>query len=314
MGSAFRHSFAEVDHVDMHWAELGEPSARTPLVLIHGMADSHLTWVKVAPALARDRLVLMPDLPGCGLSGRPNASYELEWHAQVIAHWLEQRDLSSVDVLGHSFGGGVAQMLLLACPERIRRVVLVASGGLGREAGFWLKFATFPFFVEHYGQPFMAFGTRRTLGRYIDKQAVEALSAMNAERGTARAFSRTARDVLNFRGQTRHFLQHASEVEQLPPMAVFWGEHDTLIPIEHGRRFLEHVNGAVFKSFPDCGHYLHQERPDEFVYAVREFLDAPSATPVTLSKAPPSKPTPARAVRNAVDAVARLLVRRQSPE
>src|SRR5689334_1775652 len=111
MVRAFRHSFANVDDVEMHWAELGEPSERPPLVLIHGMADSHLTWVKVAPELARDRLLLMPDLPGCGLSGRPNASYELEWHARIVAHWLQARGLSSVDVLGHSFGGGVAQML-----------------------------------------------------------------------------------------------------------------------------------------------------------------------------------------------------------
>ncbi|MFI5306322.1 MAG: alpha/beta fold hydrolase [Polyangiales bacterium] len=289
MPNELRHHFAKVDEVDLHWAELGEPGERTPLVLIHGMADSHLTWHGVAGELARDRLVLMPDLPGCGLSGRPNASYQLDWHARTIADWLDQRGLASVDVVGHSFGGGVAQMLLLACPERIRRVVLLASGGLGREVGFWLKFATFPHFVEHYGQPFMAFGTRRTFGRSRDDRArryVDALSEMNAERGTARAFSRTVRDVINFRGQTRHFLQRAHEVKTFPPMAVFWGERDTLIPITHGRSFVERVNGAVFKSFPDCGHYLHQERPSELVSALREFLDAPNATPVSLRAAP----------------------------
>lgn len=312
MPNGFRHSFAEVDGVDLHWAALGEPTQHVPLVLIHGMADSHLTWVKVAAALARDRLVLMPDLPGCGLSGRPNASYELEWHAQIVAQWLEQLDLSSVDVVGHSFGGGVAQMLLLACPARVRRVALVASGGLGREVGFWLKFATFPYFVERFGQPFMAFGTRRTLGRWLDRQGVAALAAMNSGRGTARAFSRTARDVMNFRGQTRHFLQRAHEVKQLPPMAVFWGERDTLIPIEHGRRFVEQVNGVVFKSFPNCGHYPHQERPDEFVDALREFLDTPGATAVTLRQAQAASRAWTGRIRKALDAVVRSVQLPQS--
>jgi pimeloyl-ACP methyl ester carboxylesterase len=284
-----RHSFAEIGGVDLHWATLGEPVGRTPLVLIHGMTDSHLSWRKVAGELARDRLVLMPDLPGCGLSGRPNVSYELEWHAQIIAEWLEQLGLSSVDAVGHSYGGGVVQMLLLACPERIRRVVLVASGGLGREVGFWLKFATVPHFVERYGQPFMAFGTRRALGHSRDassKQDADAASAMNATRGTARAFSRTVRDVINFRGQTRHFLQRAHEVKVLPPIAVLWGERDALIPIAHAQSFVESVNGAAFKSFPDCGHYLHQERPAEFASAVKDFLDAPNATAVSLREPP----------------------------
>jgi pimeloyl-ACP methyl ester carboxylesterase len=173
-------------------------------------------------------------------------------------------------------------------------MVLAASGGLGREVGFWLKFATFPHFVERYGQPFMAFGTRRALGRArneVEERDVAALSAMNSERGTARAFSRTVRDVINFRGQTRHFLQRAHEVKAFPPIAVLWGERDLLIPPVHGRRFVEQVNGAVFESFPDCGHNLHQERPEEFAASVREFLDAPHATPVSLREAgEPARP------------------------
>jgi pimeloyl-ACP methyl ester carboxylesterase len=317
MLSAFRHSYRHVEGVHLHWAELGESSAHPPLVLIHGLTDSHLSWRKVAEEFARDRRVLMPDLPGCGLSSRPNASYELEWHARVIAHWLEQLGLTSLDVVGHSFGGGVAQMLLLECPERIRRMVLAASGGLGRRVGFWLKFATFPHFVEHYGQPFMAFGTRRAMGHLQDTspaQDIEALSTMNAKRGTARAFSRTVRDVINFRGQTRHFLQRAHEVRVFPPIAVLWGERDPIIPIAHGRRFVERVNGAVFQTFPDCGHYLHQERPAEFVSAVRTFLDAPHAQAVTLRDIPDAARARSKALQKVREVLARGGLRARARE
>lgn len=279
------HDYAEIEGTRLHWAELGETRDRVPLVLLHGLADSHLSWRSVADELAVDRRVLMPDLPGCGLSSRPNASYELQWHAHVIASWLERCGIESVDMVGHSFGGGVAQMLLLECPQRLRRVVLVASGGLGRDVGFWLKLATFPHFVEHYGQPFMAFGTRRALGHSgseRDKRDVTALSAMNATRGTARAFSRTVRDVIGFRGQTRLFTQRAGEVAVFPPMAVFWGERDPLIPIAHGRAFVARMEGARFQAFEGCGHYLHQERPAEFIAALRAFLDDPTAQPVRL--------------------------------
>jgi pimeloyl-ACP methyl ester carboxylesterase len=318
MTAELRHRYLDVDGVRLHWAELGQDDQdgeedgdqadakagkHPPLVLLHGIMDSHLTWRASAELLACDRRVLMPDLPGCGLSARPNASYALQWHAGVIAKWLELLDLSQVDVVGHSFGGGVAQMLLLACPERVRRIVLVAAGGLGRDVGFWLKFATFPHFVEHYGQPFMAFGTRRALGHALDalgRADVEALSVMNSQRGTARAFSRTVRDVIDFQGQTRLFLQRAHEVAFFPPIAVLWGERDNSIPIEHGRAFAMRMEGARFAAFAGCGHYLHQEDVTGFVRAVREFLADPAATPVRFV-AEPITSTPKRSLRAAFD-------------
>lgn len=293
MSSEPRHERIALDGMSMHWAELGEPTtsvassaAAPPLVLLHGIMDSHLTWRTIAPLMATDRRVLMPDLLGCGLSDRPdNASYALEWHAQMIARWLEALGLERVDVAGHSFGGGVAQMLLLACPERMRRVALVASGGLGREVGFWLKLATFPKLVEYFGQPFMHFGTRRAIGgaRHDGSASdVSALAAMNAERGTARAFSRTVRDVIDFRGQTRLFIQRAHEVQMFPPIRVFWGEQDALIPMSHGEGFVAATEGVELVTFRGCGHYVHQEAPKAFANALRAFLDAADLPPARL--------------------------------
>lgn len=306
------HAKVAIDGMSMHWAELGSASAMSgapPLVLLHGIMDSHLTWNAVAPMLATDRRVLMPDLFGCGLSDRPNASYALEWHAKMIARWLEALGLTQVDVVGHSFGGGVAQMLLLACPERIRRIALVASGGLGRDVGFWLKLAAFPKAVEYFGQPFMSFGTRRTIGgarRSSSALDVDALSAMNAKRGTARAFSRTVRDVIRFGGQTRHFSHRASEVSTLPPIRVFWGDRDHLIPIAHGNAFVASTEGVQLVVFAGCGHYLHQEQPEAFAKALLAFLDAADLPAARLRA--PVVPPPALAARafSAADVVRRV--------
>ena len=101
-----RHSFVSIDGMRLHWAELGDASDTVPVVLLHGILDSHLTWKPVGSALATDRRVLTPDLLGCGLSERPDASYALGWHAHVIARWLEILGLARVDVVGHSYGGG----------------------------------------------------------------------------------------------------------------------------------------------------------------------------------------------------------------
>ena len=279
MKREMRHSFASVDGMRLHWAELGDASQRVPVVLLHGLNDSYLSWKRVAPALAEDRRVLMPDLPGYGLSDRPNASYALQWHAQVMAKWLEAVGLEKVDIVGHSFGGGVAQVMLLECPTRIRRLVLVASGGLGREVTPALRLASLPHVVELFGQRFMALGTRVALHGHragFSKQEVKELSAMNRRPGSARAFARTVRDVIDLCGQRRMFFQRAHQVAELPPIAVCWGDRDAIIPAAHGRAFAESVEGVVLRQFEGCGHYLHNEQPGAFARIVREFLDDPA--------------------------------------
>jgi pimeloyl-ACP methyl ester carboxylesterase len=226
----------------------------------------------------------MPDLPGHGSSERPDASYELGWYARIVARWLESLRLDHVDVVGHSFGGGVAQMLLLECASRIRRLVLVASGGLGREIRPLLRLASAPGVVERFGQRFMGLGTRLALradGSFTQVDIRE-LAQMNAEAGSARAFARTVRDVIDWRGQRRVFFDRAHEIPVLPPIAVLWGVHDKVIPFDHGRAFAERVEGVTFVPFDQCGHYVHRERPEDFVHTVRELLDAPSLAPARL--------------------------------
>ena len=254
-----RSRFAVVQKTRLHWAEMGAAADSVPLVMLHGLNDWHLTWRRVAPALATKRRLLMPDLAGHGRSERPNASYELAWHSRLIAEWLEAIGLERVDVLGHSYGGGVAQMLLLECPERIRRLVLVASGGLGRHVGLPLRLAALPLVVERFGQPFMAFGTRLAMNGVLDQEDIAELSAINAEQGSARAFARTVRDVVDWSGQRRFFLQRAHELKSLPPIAVFWGDRDKLIRFSDGKAFAECGRWNRLQSF--CGlEPLHSSR------------------------------------------------------
>lgn len=274
-----RDHFALVDGVRIHWADVGKPSSSTPVVLIHGLTNSLLTWSKVAPLLAADRHVIMLDLPGHGESERPNAGYALDWYAHITARWLEAVGVLKADVVGHSFGGGIAQMLLLECPDRLRRLVLVASGGLGKAVGWWLRLASLPEVVEHLGQPFMALGTRLALRGAragVTAEDIRALCQYNSQPGSARAFARSVRDVINWRGQLRTFDQRAAEIEKLPPMLVLWGDQDRLIPVEQGRDFARSLEGAVFRAFPAAGHYLHNEQPEKFVHVVRAFLDDPT--------------------------------------
>jgi pimeloyl-ACP methyl ester carboxylesterase len=285
-----RHFRRMVGGVLLHWVEFGETSGKAlgkaPVVLLHGLNDSHLTWRQIATELARNRRVLVLDLPGHGHSDRPDAGYELAWYAQIVAGWIEALGLEAreqVDVVGHSFGGGIALALLPVCRPRIRRLVLAAPGGLGKEILFLLRLASIPGIVERFGQPFMALGTRLVLLRWRAKLPtghIAELSAMNARRGTARAFGRTVRGLMSWSGQRHSFYRHAREIADLPPIAVLWGDRDAVLPIAHGRALVQGMEGVKLTELIGCGHYLHHDDPKSFLIGVREALDAFSWPPV----------------------------------
>jgi pimeloyl-ACP methyl ester carboxylesterase len=277
-------SLVRVGGVDIHYRALGEGR---PLVLLHGLGDSSATWNLAAPELAKTRRVIAPDLAGHGLSARPDASYSLDWHAQVIGGWLDALGIDDFDLVGHSFGGGVAQWLLLQRNRRVRRLALVAPGGLGRGVSVALRLcARHGGVVERIGQPFMGIGTRigmRAAAAAYARDDIELLAWMNSRPGTARAFARTASDVIDGGGQTRHFLDRAHEIDVLPPTAIFWGERDRVVPSSHAADAATWLDGVAVTRF-DCGHFPHRERADAFARALGAFLDASDARPAVLHR------------------------------
>jgi len=276
----FRRS---VEGVELHWSERGEGSST--IVVLHGLSDSERTWWPVMALLGRRHRVLGLDLPGCGSSARPDASYTLDWQARLVAAWLERVGVNRCDVVGHSFGGGVAMWLLLYRPDAIRRLALIAPGGLGREVAIELRLAALPFVVERYGQPWMGLVMRllaRLNGRSLSPDARNHLLRVSASPGTARAFARTVGDVIGWRGQTRSFLERAEEIQTLPAMALFWGEKDRIIPIGQGEALCATLENCTLERFPGAGHFLHWERPRELAEALLRFVEAPVVLPARL--------------------------------
>ncbi|MGH7439854.1 MAG: alpha/beta fold hydrolase [Polyangiaceae bacterium] len=269
---------AVVEGIELHWLEYGPSTGRPPVLLLHGLSDSHLTWSRVAPELARDRRVLVLDLPGHGFSARPDASYELRWYARVVAAWIESLGIERLDVVGHSLGGGIALMLLLHCRPRIRRVVLEAAGGLGKEVAWVLRFATLRSVLERFAQPFMAFGAWLTLGHARANRSpceLATLKSIQRRPGTARAFARTVSDLIDWHGQRHSFFHRAAEVAELPPIAVVWGDRDAVLPIEHGRAFARAVRGVSLVEVPGAGHSVHHDDVASFLRVVHDALNAP---------------------------------------
>src|SRR6187401_269013 len=109
------------------------------LVLVHGITSTSETWSKVLPYLAERFTVIAPDLLGHGESAKPRGDYSLGAYASGIRDLLVALGHESATIVGHSLGGGVAMQFAYQFPERCDRLVLVASGGLGKEVNVLLR-------------------------------------------------------------------------------------------------------------------------------------------------------------------------------
>lgn len=263
------------------WGEMG---AGAPLVLLHGILDSHRAWRRVAPLLAERFRVLMPDLPGHGYSGRPDAPYTLPWYSKVVAAWMEAIGIDTAHFCGHSFGGGIAQWMVLEQRSRIDRLALVSPGGLGRGVAPGMRFATFPLLgplltplVLRVALPVFLRVSPQTFG-HMEPEEQERFVAMTRLPDSDRAFEHTVGGVINFFGQYMQTIQRIGEVEKMPPVALFWGEKDPIIPVRHGRNTLTKSEGVTLTTYEGCGHFPHLDAPDVFAHDLMKFLLDPNRT------------------------------------
>ena len=139
--------------VQGHRVRYWEEGSGPPIVLVHGLANSVITWRKNIEPLARDFRVIALDLPGHGLSDMPMVRFGLSEGAAFLAAFLDEVDVERAHLAGNSMGGAVALELALARPERVASLTLADSAGLGREISALLRLGALPILGEYARRP-----------------------------------------------------------------------------------------------------------------------------------------------------------------
>jgi pimeloyl-ACP methyl ester carboxylesterase len=261
------------------------------VLLIHGVTGNMHTWDEVLPELAERYTVVTPDLLGHGLSAKPRGDYSLGAFASGIRDLLGALGHFRATVVGHSLGGGIAMQMAYQFPERVERLVLVSSGGLGEDVSIALRAATLP--GSELVIPLIAHNSLidagRTVGRLLDSIGLS-ISRDRAEvaRGYASlsdsearsAFIHTMRAVLDITGQRVSARDRLYLTETMPSLIV-WGRKDRIIPSRHGREAHDEMPGSRFELFQDAGHFPHVSEPRRFAAALSSFIDETEPAEVT---------------------------------
>jgi pimeloyl-ACP methyl ester carboxylesterase len=253
------------------------------ILLIHGMAGSSRTWLDVMKLLARDYTVVAPDLLGHGESAKPLGDYSLGAYASGLRDLLMGAlGIERATLVGQSLGGGVAMQLAYQHPELCERLVLVASGGLGREVSWVLRAlalpgaeyvlpALFPAAARRAGDRLMGFFRERGVRAPHVAEMWSAYASLTETPNRA-AFLRTVRAVIDPGGQTvsaRDRLYLAAAV----PTLIVWGDRDDIIPVAHAHATHELLPSSRLEIFEGAGHFLHVEQPLRFAQVLRDFVE-----------------------------------------
>jgi pimeloyl-ACP methyl ester carboxylesterase len=252
------------------------------VVLVHGMVNSSRHWEAVATRLADRYTVIAPDLVGHGDSATPRGDYSLGAHAAVIRDLLSALGVERATMVGHSLGGGVAMVFFWQFPERVERLALVSSGGLGPEVSPLLRSIALPgatALVSLAAAPRLTRGldragaALRARGSWVGVQLQAIARALRPLEGPGarEAFVHSLRAVIDAHGQRVSATDRLYLLEAVPTL-IAWGERDRTIPIEHGRAAHAALPHSRFVTFPDAAHFPHLEAPAELAQALDAFI------------------------------------------
>ena len=238
--SGIESKFAQVGPYRIHYLIGGEGPT---LLLLHGHPSRALEWGPLLRELTAQHKVVALDFLGYGESDAPDVDYTINTQTEAVLGLLDSLGLQDTDVLGFSMGGWVALKLAADHPDRVRRLVLVDSGGL-----------TFPTtltadsFVPH---TFTEFREMEKLHSDRQLPAFVARDLVRVSQARAWALRRMGASLLSFREVLDGRLGSIKM-----PVLVIWGKEDRLIPYDVALRIERELPTAKLVIIEGCGHMV----------------------------------------------------------
>lgn len=265
-----------VDGINVRYATAGEGP---PVLLVHGLATSMITWCRNMDALADAGFrALAVDLPGYGGSGlADHRGYTPESAAGFLVEFANALGIDRFSVVGNSAGGLIAGVTALEYPERVDKVALVGSAGLGKRVSWPLRLISIPVVGELVYKPQMI--SKDALIKRIFYRPPEFLEEIIPEMVRVRCLPhgphvmlqsvRSGVSLLGLRPE-HHILSRLGSLES--ELLAVWGENDLVIPPIQIEDVLSVAPESTVRVLPRCGHWPHMEKPDEFNEMLTEFL------------------------------------------
>jgi pimeloyl-ACP methyl ester carboxylesterase len=251
-----------------------------PVILVHGFGGSMWQWEYQQDALAAQHRVITLDLPGSGLSDKPDLAYTPDEMVALFQGFMDALGLQKASLVGNSMGGGLVIGMAVAHPERVDRLVLI--GGLPKDVRKKLTGKLMQRAVDTAAPVWLIRLGNWLAGRWVTEDALKEV-VHDHSRLTPAVIERSYRNrkrpgvippimamARNLPLWERGFAQRIGDIRQ--PTLVIWGQEDEVFPPEVGRDLQTAIKGASFALIPQAGHIPQWEQPEVVNQRLLTFL------------------------------------------
>ncbi len=275
--AGFSEHAAQVNGVAIHYQVGGQGS---PVVLLHGYAETSAMWTPIMAQLARTHTVIVPDLRGAGASEKTAGGYDKKNMAKDIHELVAGISAEPAVVVGHDIGLMVSYAYAAQYPQDVRRVALLEAflPGVGEWKVRWTAARNWHYHFYGPTPEALVQGRERSYFEHFwnDFAAERQHSLPEAERklyaaswaqpgGMRAGFSWFAA----FEQDAEDFAQFSQHKLQMPVMAVAGEKSGADFLIQQVNLVAEHVDGHIVAG---SGHWLMDERPEETTRLLLNFI------------------------------------------
>jgi pimeloyl-ACP methyl ester carboxylesterase len=271
---------ASINGVQLHYLRAGS-GKETPVVLLHGYAETSHMWLALIPKLADRRVVIAADLRGAGGSSKPPGGYDKKTMAQDIHALVQTLGFRKVKVVGHDIGLMVAYAYAAQYPDEVESIVLMDAflPGVGDWQQVWLLRDKWHFnfygetplklvagreriYFEHFWNDFAA-DPKHSIPEGDRKLYAAEYAKPGGMRAGFEYFHAFEQDAKDFAGFAK---------TPLPmPMLVLAGEKASgEFLIRQGRLVATNVKGVIIKG---SGHWLMEEGREQTIAELVAFIN-----------------------------------------
>jgi non-heme chloroperoxidase len=253
--------------VRLHYAEQGDPTGEA-IVFLHGYSDSWFSFSRVLPLLSPSYHAFALTQRGHGDSDQSECCYTPEDFAADVDAFMDALSIEEATLVGASTGALFAQRVALSYPRRVSRLVLIAPQTPAHElealSGLREEVRTLEDPVPH---EFVREFQKSTIYHPVPQEFFDTVVSESLKLP-----AHVWRDYLE---QAVFSIDHdyVLELREIKaPTLILWGEQDALFPREEQERLAAAIPGATLKVYPDTGHAVHWDRPEEVVRDLEVFM------------------------------------------
>ena len=261
-------AFADLEGMRVHYVSYGRRSEAR--VLIHVWTCDHTFWRLQAPAFTGDRRVILVDLPGHGLSDKPETSYTQDLFADAVGKVLNKAGVESAVLVGHSMGLTVARHFLRNHPGRVMALVSV-DGTLLRVPKDKEKFERWRKGFRGFYRNFRGPKYEEAAGRYINFMFSKETPAELRREIKSKMLSTPRHVAIRALEGYEELAVWREDPVELPTLAVY--AKTPLLRPDNERYIRRLFTDLEYHEWEGAGHFLMMERPEKFNQTLEKFLN-----------------------------------------